>query len=744
MNRYFAGLMCLVFLGMSIILIASNSFALRKNDLNYIEQLKPVRAAARTAGKTIKRINLRQHLNKSKQLQTNPQVKAAGVISAAAVTLDANNELTRLRPDEQWQHKSYSRYRQTYKGIPIWGEQVIMVQGGGRFKARGTMIEGLTQALPDVTPAISSTQALTLVKAQVQGLINKKLGTTDALSYHNEKAKLVIYCDEADYPHLAYVVSFFAVTKSHPSPTRPFTIINAKTGAILSQWENLMTEKIGTGPGGNEKTGQYEYGNDRDHLDIKIIDVTSTLATDQVKTFNVDHDYSFDTSKPGYSFLGTRNTFQFINGAYAPLNDAHYFGTKIYEMYQTWFNTTPVEGKLYLGVHLLIDYENAYWDGKKLNFGDGHKQFYPLISLDVVAHEASHGFTQRYSDLWYSGQSGGINESFSDMAGEAAKYYVFGQTDFLVGADIVKSGQALRYMADPPRDGQSIDHVAEYHDAMNVHYSSGIYNKVFYLISTSPGWDVKKAFDIFLRANQYYWTEYTDFREGALGVLEATADLGYSTPAVVQAFSQAGIYLADSYLGLLQPNGRQDYAYGSYDIKWADEDPKADAAISLYYDNDNQGQDGTLIVSGLSENDENDHYLWDVSTVPPGQYYIYVVMDNQIDAPRVSYSTGPVTVVSADAYESDNDAGQASVISLNGSQSNHNLVPAGDVDWIKFTVDQLPIKITAKISTLQMGGKIMAQLYDAELNDALIETGQYTDYKNVNLVATFDQGGTII
>ncbi|MEH6824032.1 MAG: M4 family metallopeptidase [Motiliproteus sp.] len=79
-----------------------------------------------------------------------------------------------------------------------------------------------------------------------------------------------------------------------------------------------------------------------------------------------------------------------------------------------------------------------------MTFGDGASIFYPLVSLDVSAHEVSHGFTEQNSNLIYSSQSGGINEAFSDMAGEAAENFMHRENDFLVGADIFKAtGQAL-------------------------------------------------------------------------------------------------------------------------------------------------------------------------------------------------------------------------------------------------------------------------------------------------------------
>ncbi len=177
-------------------------------------------------------------------------------------------------------------------------------------------------------------------------------------------------------------------------------------------------------------------------------------------------------------------------------------------------------------------------------FGDGYTIFYPLVALDVVAHEVSHGFTDFNSDLIYSGQSGGINESFSDMAGEAAKYYMRGDNDFMCGYDIFKDpDRALRYLCNPTQDGRSIDHVDDYYDGLDVHYSSGVFNKAFCLIANSEGWTTQMAFNIFVKANQDYWTTSTNFQQGAEGARDAAADYGYSCTDVRDAFAQVGIYI---------------------------------------------------------------------------------------------------------------------------------------------------------------------------------------------------------
>ena len=137
-----------------------------------------------------------------------------------------------------------------------------------------------------------------------------------------------------------------------------------------------------------------------------------------------------------------------------------------------------------------------------------------------------------------------MNEAFSDMAGEAAEFYMRGSNDWKVGAEIFKGTGALRYMDDPTRDGSSIGHAANFTSSMDVHYSSGVYNKAFYLLATKAGWNTQKAFQVFARANRDYWTASSTFNQGACGVQTAAADLGFTVADVTAAFTSVGVSCA--------------------------------------------------------------------------------------------------------------------------------------------------------------------------------------------------------
>ena len=111
----------------------------------------------------------------------------------------------------------------------------------------------------------------------------------------------------------------------------------------------------------------------------------------------------------------------------------------------------------------------------------------------------------------------------------------------MIGASIFKADGALRYFEDPTKDGRSIGNASDYRSGMDVHYSSGVFNRAFYILSHKPGWNVKTAFLVFAEANKNYWTEFTDFYDGACGVFKATEDRGMPVADAEDAFSQVGV-----------------------------------------------------------------------------------------------------------------------------------------------------------------------------------------------------------
>ena len=479
--------------------------------------------------------------------QSNAAVAATGAAVMVhtrheqALGLDADSRLFLLDRKTDPGVRNH-RYQQTFRGLPIFGEQVVVSEdaNGNVSTLFGRKVDGLASEIPAAKPRLSRNSALAIAKAA--GLGNR-LGFMRTSA---ETADLMIHIDDSGHARKAYVVSYFADTAKGGSPTRPTVIVDADTGRILQQFDNLQHALVGTGPGGNAKTGQYEYGTNYGKLDVTQSGTTCTMNNANVKTVNLNHG---TTGTTAFSYTCPRNTVKTINGAYSPLNDAHYFGSVIFNMYQAYIGKPPLTFQLMMRVHYSTNYENAFWDGSSMTFGDGYTTFYPLVGLDVAAHEVSHGFTAQNSMLTYSGKSGGINEAFSDIAGEAAEYYMRGTNDFKVGYNITKGTGALRYMYNPPLDGISVANTLNYYVGQDVHYSSGIYNKAFYNLATTAGWNTQKAFQVFARANDLYWTPSTTFHQGVCGVQTAAASYGYNVANVTAAFSAVGATCGGSETG---------------------------------------------------------------------------------------------------------------------------------------------------------------------------------------------------
>ncbi len=453
--------------------------------------------------------------------------------SILGLTQDENFNLLRSRTD--FNGVTHYRYQQSYKGIPLWGMHTIVSIGPGNRVVRlnGTMALDIPKDIKNIPSSLAPQGALKKMKEKHK---EKKIGAK--WKFKNETAGTHIYVDDNDKAHLCYVVSFFA-DNEYAEPSRFIHFIDVKKGNVMRSFDSLNYQ--GVGPGGNLKTGYYYYGIDFDPFCVTENGSTCIMDCPDVKTVDLNHGTSGDIP---FSFTCYENTYKEINGAYCPLNDAQYFGQVVYDMYQNWYGVPVLPFQLSMKVHYGTNHENAYWTGDSMLFGDGYTTFYPLVSLDVSAHEVSHGFTDFNSDLIYSSQSGGINEAFSDMAGESAEVYMRGTTDYRCGYDIFKDPNgALRYLYDPPLDGISIDHVDDYYEGMDVHYSSGIFNKAFYLIAETPGWTTRMSFDIFVKANIDYWQPSTNFQQGAEGAMNAAVDYGYSCQDVVNAFAQVGITL---------------------------------------------------------------------------------------------------------------------------------------------------------------------------------------------------------
>ncbi len=218
-------------------------------------------------------------------------------------------------------------------------------------------------------------------------------------------------------------------------------------------------------------------------------------------------------------------------------------------------------------VHYGIGYDNAFWNGTQMVYGDGDGKLFTrfTVSIDVIGHELTHGVTAHEANLEYQDQPGALNESISDVFGSLVKQRTLRQTaisaDWLIGAGLFTkrvSGTALRSLEAPgtayddpvlgkdPQPGHMSDYVETSDDDGGVHINSGIPNRAFYLAATAIGgfaWE--KAGRIWYVALRHRFRKTTDFAQAARLTAAVAEELygkaGREAAAVRDAWSAVGL-----------------------------------------------------------------------------------------------------------------------------------------------------------------------------------------------------------
>jgi pseudolysin len=492
-----------------------------------------------------------------------------------------DNDIKTLAIDRDFNHVTHVRVQQTFKGYPVHGGEAVvhlpsnvqLTNQKGELLAQalakqlsgsmnGVLFQGLQKDLAVMPLDIFS--KLQLEKALQHAIQIYRTNNTELKRFTDSQVNPMVFVDKNAVAHWAFKINFIAYT-AHQVPKKPSYIMDAMNFEIYQAWDDMKTlhDDKGGGYGGNEKIGKSLYdgiANDYPYLDIQRDDAqkicylkNKDVTVKDIRRNQMPVQFVCPDNSQQHGVYWDAD-FDAINGAYSPSNDALFIGKVVKEMYQQWFGIPVLQqnGKpMMLNMLVHEDMENALWNGGEMVFGDGGKDFYPLVSLGVGAHEIAHGFTEQHANLEYYSQSGGLNESFSDMAAKAAEFYAYGHHSWEIGSEIIKaSGGSLRYLDEPtkdclpgdrPGDDCSISQAKDYHQDLNVHYSSGVFNKAFSFLSTTPGWDTHKAFSVMVKANMHYWTSTDNFAAAACGVLDATKDYGYDTAAVTKAMAGVGI-----------------------------------------------------------------------------------------------------------------------------------------------------------------------------------------------------------
>ena len=292
--------------------------------------------------------------------------------------------------------------------------------------------------------------------------------------------------------------------------------------------------------------------------------------------------------------------------------DAHWGAEKTFDYWSSVHGRNSYDNQgaaIKSYVHFDVAYDNAYWNGSVMTYGDGSGTYFDVLtSIDVAAHEIGHAVCETSANLVYQKESGAMNEGFSDIWGACVEYYAApSKSTWLIGEDIERrSGHAaLRSMSDPKSEGQPDTYGGTYwinpscsptdqNDYCGVHTNSGVLNHWFYILSVGKtgtndlgnsynvtGVSIDKAAKIAYRLENVYLSANATYANARTYGIQAATDLyGADSPEVIattNAFYAVGVgspygeisyctskgnSVSDEYIGRVQLEGINNTSSG--------------------------------------------------------------------------------------------------------------------------------------------------------------------------------------
>ncbi|MGW3113715.1 M4 family metallopeptidase [Streptomyces sp. NPDC001091] len=432
----------------------------------------------------------------------------------------------------------HTRYERTYAGLPVLGGDLVV------HTAKSGKAEGVTKATKSAIKVASLKPQITPAKAEKQAVGAAK--TLGSAKTEADGARKVIWAGSGK-PVLAYetIVGGF---QDDGTPNQLHVITDAATGKKLFEYQGI-----------ENATGKTLYSGT---VTLNSVQSGSTYQlTDSARGSHKTYNLARKTSGTGTLVASTTNVFGTGTASSSSSDqtaaaDAAYGAAQTWDFYKNTFGRSGIKNNgvgAYSRVHYGNAYVNAFWDDSCfcMTYGDGYGNVDPLTSLDVAGHEMSHGVTSNTAGLNYSGESGGLNEATSDIFGTGVEFYANNASDpgdYLIGEkiDINGDGTPLRYMDKPSKDGGSADYWSSSVGNLDVHYSSGVANHFFYLLSegsgaktingvsynspTSNGSTVTgigraKALQIWYKALTTYMTSTTNYKAARTATLNAATAL---------------------------------------------------------------------------------------------------------------------------------------------------------------------------------------------------------------------------
>jgi Zn-dependent metalloprotease len=497
-------------------------------------------------------------------------------------SISNNNQLLSHKTIHDRLGITHHRFNQYYKGIQVIGAQYVLHEKSGVvYYANGRLIHNLNL---DINPLIDENTALKLALNYIgaesymwenqrnEFFLKKEQKDPNATFYPKGELKIATGGNEL-LPEDFRLVYRYDIYAEKPLG-RFYVDVDARHGDIV----NKITRIHDTDVPGN---GSSLYNGT---VPITVDEVTaSSNYRLQEHTTRAANTETYDMHNSSNYNVARDFTSSTANGPWDEAGVSAHFGAEAtYDYYSNDHSRNSLDNggfNLLSYVHanlIAMGYpnnNNAFWDGSRMTYGDGDGvNFTPLVSLDVVGHELTHGVTEFSANLIYQGESGALNEAYSDIFGNMVEFDVegtpsIGTGSWRIGEDFSVSGLGFRNMENPNEFNDPDTYMGTFWastgggdpDYGGVHTNSGVLNFWFYLLSEGgigtndfgDSYDVtgighSKAAQIAYRNLTVYLIPSSDYYVCRIGAIDAATDLfGGSSPeiqAVTDAWDAVGVY----------------------------------------------------------------------------------------------------------------------------------------------------------------------------------------------------------
>lgn len=413
--------------------------------------------------------------------------------------LQANDEFKLVNVGTSRDIAGYShiRYQQFYNNIPVEGSMLNTHYLNGEMQSMNGNY--YTQLNVNTNPNMTESQALATAMSKYGNVefswLNSdeeallKVIEENPFATYLPKGELVIISPEHSQIQEQFRLAYkFNIKVSEPM-MREMVYIDAQNGDLLYA-ENLLHTTDVKGSGLSRYNGNVTFMCDSLKSDSFIL--RSSGRGKGIQTYNAKQATKLDTNSV---FKSKTSSWNLVNSAKDEVAlDIQWGMEQCYDFYKTGLGINSINDsgyKMVALVHVRKNYNNANWDGKYLNFGDGDGVSYkPFTSLDICGHEMTHGLTQKTAKLVYKNESGGLNESFSDIFGKCIEHYAAPDSfTWIVGKKIQFNGNYIRNMKEPTLKNNPKFYAGQYfipagtlYDNGGVHINSGVSNLWFHLL----------------------------------------------------------------------------------------------------------------------------------------------------------------------------------------------------------------------------------------------------------------------